>query len=107
MTVELAQLMKGGKDMRRIYRFEESEQEYLIFLDEMEKFKISKENLKIDGTKLYESFFDEYSFGDTIELTKGKSLDTSNKLSTSVYDTINKLFNDIIQKIDEQKEESQ
>lgn len=47
--------------MRRIYRFEESEQEYLIFLDEMEKFKISKDNLKIDGTKFYESFFDEYS----------------------------------------------
>ena len=93
--------------MKKIYRFEESEEEYLIFLDEMEKFKISKDNLKIDGTKFYECFFDEYSFGDTIELTKGKSLDSSNKLSTSVYDTINKLLNDIMQKIDEQKEELQ
>ena len=63
------------------------------------------DNLKVDGTIFYETFFSEYSIGDSIELKKGNSVKNSNKLSIAVYDTISKLLNEIIQKIDEEKED--
>ncbi len=97
--------MKGGKDMKKIYNFEENEEAYAIFFEETEVYTINKDNLKVDGTRFYETFFSEYSIGDTIELNKGNSVDNSNKLSIAIYDTINKLINEIIKKIDEEKEE--
>ena len=102
---ELVLLMKGGKDMKRIYNFEENDETYVIFLEETEVYTINKDNLKVDGTKFYETFFSEYSIGDSIELKKGNSVKNSNKLSIAVYDTISKLLNEIIQKIDEEKED--
>lgn len=101
---ELVLLMKGGKDMKRIYNFEENDETYVIFFEETEVYTINKDNLKVDGTKFYETFFSEYSIGDSIELKKGNSVENSNKLSIAVYDTISKLINEIIQKIDEEKE---
>lgn len=96
--------MKGGKDMKKTYNFEENDKTYVIFFEESEVYTINKDNLKVDGTKFYETFFSEYSIGDTIELNKGNSVDNSNKLSIAVYDTISKLINEIIQKIDEEKD---
>ena len=52
-----------------------------------------------------EGFFDNYSIGDVIELQKGKSVNDEDKLSIATYDTLNKLINDIIRKIEEQKED--
>ena len=73
--------------------------------DKDEVFIINKDNLKIDGNKFYEAFFDNYSIGDVIELQKGKSVNDEDKLSIATYDTLNKLINDIIRKIEEQKED--
>ena len=94
--------MKGGRDMKKIYKFEEEEQKYMIVDDKDEIFIINKDNLKIDGNKFYEVFFDDYSIGDVIELQKGKSVNDKEKLSIA---TLNKLINDIVEKIEEQKED--
>lgn len=97
--------MKGGRDMKKIYKFEEQKEKYVIINDKDEVFIINKDNLKIDGNKFYEAFFDNYSIGDVIELQKGKSVNDEDKLSIATYDTLNKLINDIIRKIEEQKED--
>ena len=97
--------MKGGRDMKKIYKFEEQKEKYVIMNDKDEVFIINKDNLKIDGNKFYEAFFDNYSIGDVIELQKGKSVNDEAKLSIATYDTLNKLINDIIRKIEEQKED--
>lgn len=97
--------MKGGKDMKKIYKFEEDEVSYKIFLKGEEKYSISKDNLKLDGAKFYDAFFAEYLIGDSIELQQGKSLDTSQKLSVSIYNTIDELLKEIIKKIDAKKDE--
>lgn len=97
--------MKGGRDMKKIYKFEEQKEKYVIMNDKDEAFIINKDNLKIDGNKFYEAFFDNYSIGDVIELQKGKSVNDEDKLSIATYDTLNKLINDIIRKIEEQKED--
>lgn len=97
--------MKGGRDMKKIYKFEEQKEKYVIMNDKDEVFIINKENLKIDGNKFYEAFFDSYSIGDVIELQKGKSVNDEDKLSIATYGTLNKLINDIIRKIEEQKED--
>lgn len=102
---ELVLLMRGGRDMKKIYKFEESDEAYVILLDKEEVYTINKDNLKVDGTKFYETFFTEYSIGDIIQLIQGDSIDTNNKLSIAVYDTMSKLINEIIEKIDAQKEE--
>lgn len=98
-------LMKGGKDMKKIYSFEEQEEKYIVFCNKDEIFTINKNTLKIEGNKFYDAFFDSYSIGDTIEIKKGNSINKDEKLSNAVYDTIISLINDIIQKINEQKEE--
>ena len=97
--------MKGGRDMKKIYKFEEEEQKYVIVDDKDEIFIINKDNLKIDGNKFYEVFFDDYSIGDVIELQKGKSVNDKEKLSIATFNTLNKLINDIVEKIEEQKED--
>ncbi len=97
--------MKGGRDMKKIYKFEEQKEKYVIMNDKDEVFIINKDNLKIDGNKFYEAFFDNYSIGDVIELQKEKSVNDEDKLSIATYDTLNKLINDIIKKIEEQKED--
>lgn len=97
--------MKGGRDMKKIYKFEEQKEKYVIMNDKDEVFIINKDNLKIDGNKFYEAFFDNYSIGDVIELQKEKSVNDEDKLSIATYDTLNKLINDIIRKIEEQKED--
>ena len=91
--------------MKKIYKFEEQKEKYVIMNDKDEVFIINKDNLKIDGNKFYEAFFDNYSIGDVIELQKGKSVNDEDKLSIATYDTLNKLINDIIRKIEEQKED--
>ena len=77
---------------------------YSVFNDD-EIFIINKDNLKIDGNKFYEAFFDNYSIGDVIELQKGESVNDEDKLSIATFDTLNKLINDIVEKIEEQKED--
>lgn len=71
----------------------------------LEVFTINKNTLKIEENKFYDAFFDSYSIGDIIEIKKGNSIKNDEKLSNAVYDTIISLINDIIQKINEQKEE--
>ena len=97
--------MKGGRDMKKIYKFEEQKEKYVIMDDKDKVFIINKDNLKIDGNKFYEAFFDNYSIGDVIELQKGKSVNDEDKLSIATYDTLNQLINDIVRKIEEQKED--
>lgn len=97
--------MKGGRDMKKTYKFEEQKEKYMIEDDKDEIFIINKDNLKIDGNKFYEAFFDNYSIGDVIELQKGESVNDEDKLSIATFDTLNKLINDIVEKIEEQKED--
>lgn len=97
--------MKGGRDMKKIYKFEEQKEKYVIMDDKDKVFIINKDNLKIDGNKFYEAFFDNYSIGDAIELQKGESVNNEDKLSIATYDTLNQLINDIVRKIEEQKED--
>lgn len=97
--------MKGGRDMKKTYKFEEQKEKYMIVDDKDEIFIINKDNLKIDGNKVYEAFFDNYSIGDVIELQKGESVNDEDKLSIATFDTLNKLINDIVEKIEEQKED--
>ena len=63
---ELVLLMRGGRDMKKIYKFEESDEAYVILLDREEVYTINKDNLKVDGTKFYETFFTEYSFSSNL-----------------------------------------
>ncbi len=97
--------MKGGRDMKKTYKFEEQKEKYMIVDDKDEIFIINKDNLKIDGNKFYEAFFDNYSIGDVIELQKGESVNDEDKLSIATFDTLNKLINDIVEKIEERKED--
>ena len=97
--------MKGGRDMKKIYKFEEQKEKYVIMDDKDKVFIINKDNLKIDGNKFYEAFFYNYSIGDAIELQKGESVNNEDKLSIATYDTLNQLINDIVRKIEEQKED--
>lgn len=97
--------MKGGRDMKKTYKFEEQKEKYMIVDDKDEIFIINKDNLKIDGNKFYEAFFDNYSIGDGIELQKGENVNDEDKLSIATFNTLNKLINDIAQKIQEQKED--
>ena len=97
--------MKGGRDMKKIYKFEEEKQKYMIMDDKDEIFIINKDNLKIDGNKFYEVFFDDCSIGDVIELQKGKSVNDKEKLSIATFNTLNKLINEKNKKIEEQKED--
>ena len=97
--VELLLLMKGGKDMKKTYKFECDENSYIINYKNAEVFRINKDNLKVDGTKFYETFFKEYSVEDIIEVKKGKSIKSSDKLANPIYDTIDELIKDIIDKI--------
>ena len=91
--------------MKKTYKFEEQKEKYMIVDDKDEIFIINKDNLKIDGNKFYEAFFDNYSIGDIIELQKGESVNDEDKLSIATFDTLNKLINDIVEKIEEQKED--
>ena len=91
--------------MKKTYKFEEQKEKYMIVDDKDEIFIINKDNLKIDGNKFYEAFFDNYSIGDVIELQKGESVNDEDKLSIATFDTLNKLINDIVEKIEEQKED--
>lgn len=97
--------MKGGKDMKKIYKFEEQKEKYVILYESNEIFEIYKDTLKIDGNKFYDAFFESYSNGDIIELEKGSSIIEENKLSNAIYNTVNNLFNEIVQKINEQKQD--
>ena len=97
--------MKGGKDMKKIYEFEEKEDKYVIMNSNEEVFIINKDNLKIDGNKFYEAFFNNYAIGDIIEIKKGKSIKKDDKLSNPIYDTLKNLITDIIEKIEDQKED--
>lgn len=97
--------MKGGRDMKKTYKFEEQKEKYMIMDDKDEIFIINKDNLKIDGNKFYEAFFDNYSIGDGIELQKGENVNDEDKLSIATFNTLNKLINDIVEKIEEQKED--
>lgn len=97
--------MKGGKDMKRTYKFEEEEDKYSIKNEDNEIFVINKDNLKIDGNKFYEFFFHKHAIDDTINLEVGVSVDDKNKLSSEIYETLNKLINDIVKKIVDQHEE--
>lgn len=97
--------MKGGRDMKKTYKFEEQKEKYMIVDDKDEIFIINKDNLKIDGNKFYEAFFDNYSIGDGIELQKGENVNDEDKLSIATFNTLNKLINDIVEKIQEQKED--
>ena len=96
--------MKGGNDMQRIFNFEENDDAYEIFFENKKVYTINKETLKVDGTKFYEIFFSEYSSGDILELRQGNSLNMEDKISMAVYDNINKLLIEIMQKIEELKE---
>ena len=91
--------------MKRIFEFEEQEEKYVIINNGVEIFSINKDNLKIDGNKFYEAFFEDYSIGDVIEIKKGSSMKEDNKLSIPIFDAIKELIDDIIEKINEQKEE--
>ena len=96
--------MKGGNDMQRIFNFEENDDAYEIFFEDKKVYTINKETLKVDGTKFYETFFSEYLSGDILELKQGDSLNMEDKISIAVYDNINKLLIEIMQKIEELKE---
>lgn len=97
--------MKGGKDMKKIFKFEELKEKYAIMDDKKEIFTINKDNLKIDGNNFYEAFFDNYAIGDAIELQKGESVDNEDKLSNATYDTLNNVIKDVKKKIEEQGED--
>lgn len=97
--------MKGGRDMKKTYKFEEQKEKYVIKDNKDEIFIINKDNLKIDGNKFYEAFFDNYLIGDVIEIQKGESVNNEDKLSIATYNTLNQLIDDIIKKIEEQKED--
>lgn len=97
--------MKGGKDMKKTFSFEEQEDKYVIIDGQNEIFMINKDTLKIDGKKLYETFFESYSIGDTININKGKTINEKDKLSVAIYDTFKKIIEDIVLKIEEMKED--
>jgi len=91
--------MKGGKDMKKTYSFEEKEDMYVVTNGKEEVFEVKKDNLKIDGNIFYEAFFEKFSIGDEIEFKKGNSVRNDDKLSVGVFDTLNTLINDIVKKI--------
>lgn len=69
---------------------------YLIKNNNENVYEINKKTLNVDGMKLYEVFFSNFSKGDSISLYKDESFNNSNdKLADAVFDN----FKDILEKI--------
>ena len=101
--VELVQLMKGGRDMKKIFKYTVDNDKYIIN-DENGKnvLNIPKDNLVLNGNDFYEGLFKDYKKGDEIEIIK-ETENIEDKLYHSVFDVLTKLINNIeleINKVD-------
>ena len=93
--VELIQLMKGGKDMKKIFKYKIDNDNFIINAENGKNvLKISKNNLVLNGNDFYEGLFKNYKKGDKIEVIK-ENEDIEEKLYHSVFEVLTELINNI------------
>ena len=49
--------MKGGKDMKKIYKFYFNEQSYILKENEEDRFVIPRDTLEFNGNEFYQNLF--------------------------------------------------
>ena len=97
--------MKGGKDMKKIYKFYFNDKSYNLKENEEDKFIIPMDTLDFNGNKFYENLFKEYSIGDEIEIEnimKDEELE-KDKFAKYILEMLKTMVNEILKKIDEEK----
>lgn len=89
--------MKGGKDMKKIYKLDVDEHEYKIVDEGLVLFSILKSDLEFDGNKFYEAFFEKNDNNIEIELEKAyeDKEEQNDKILRSIYEVLNKIFSEI------------
>ena len=99
--VELAPLMKGGRDMRKIFKYIIDDDKYIITNESGKTMlNIQKNNLILNGNDFYDALFKDYIKGDEIEIIK-EDKDVEDKLYHAIYNVLINLINNIKSKIDE------
>lgn len=99
--VELAPLMKGGRDMRKIFKYIIDDDKYIITNESGKTMlNIQKNNLILNGNDFYDALFKDYIKGDEIEIIK-EDKDIEDKLYHAIYNVLINLINNIKSKIDE------
>ncbi len=97
--------MKGGKDMKKIYKYYFDDKTYKLKLNNVDKFIISNDTLEFNGNQFYENIFKEYSEDDDIvienEMTEEEM--KSNKFAQPILDMIKEMIDAIVKKISEEK----
>lgn len=97
--------MKGGKDMKKIYKFYFNEQRYALKENEEDKFIIPKDTLEFNGNQFYQNIFKEYLLEDEIEIENIMSDEDmeKDKFAKYIFNMIQTMINDIMKKISEEK----
>lgn len=88
--------------MKRIIKFIENDVDYQFVDDGECILSINKNDMQFDVKKFYIAFFSEDAEYKSIQI---ENTLVGNKSATRVYECINKLFNEIVEKLDvEQKD---
>ena len=97
--------MKGGKDMKKIYKFYFNEQSYILKEYVVFPRWRPRDTLEFNGNEFYQNLFKEYSFEDKIEIENmmnEKEIE-KDKFAKYILEMLQTMIDDIIKKIDEEK----
>ena len=93
--VELTQLMKGGRDMKKIFKYEIDNDKYIITNENGEVIlTIYKNNLLLNGNEFYEGLFKNYKKNNEIEIVKENN-ESDDKLYHSIFEILVNIINNI------------
>ena len=97
--------MKGGKDMKKIYKYYFDDKSYKLKLEDVDKFIILKETLEFNGNQFYENIFKDYSEDYEIVIKNEMTEDDmkSDKFAQPILDMIKEMIYTIVKKISEEK----
>lgn len=95
--------MKGGKDMKKIYKYYFDDNSYKLKLDGVDKFIILKETLEFNGNQFYENIFKDYSEDFEIENEMTEEDMKADKFAQPILDMIKEMKDAIVKKISEEK----
>lgn len=93
--------MKGGKDMKKIYKLDVNKEEYIVLDGEEKVFSIPKDTLCFDGEKFYEAFFKKNDTKIDIRLKKAylEEIEKGDKFINNIYNLLNDMFKEISKEI--------
>lgn len=97
--------MKGGKDMKKTYKFYFTDQVYALKESEQDVFTIPKDTLEFDGNVFYHKIFKEFSLEQVIEVKNQMSEEemNSDKFASYIFEMLKEMISDIVTKIEEEK----